>query len=110
MNVLHDKRVLYYQRVAFSRLELYASHDWRVMLQNKHHGHLLRRHFVHTFGHNLQTIGCVLVFVIFVANSVAWSDSNLYRIKPDSICIPEWYMYVDTLRVLLVLLNAHEST
>ena len=38
----------------------------------------------------------LLKSVIFVANSVSWSGSNLYRIRPDSICIPEWGMYVDT--------------
>ena len=27
------------------------------MIQNKHYSHLLRRHFVSIFGHNLQTIG-----------------------------------------------------
>ena len=30
MNVLHVKQMLYYWRGAFSGLELYASHDWRV--------------------------------------------------------------------------------
>ena len=34
------------------------------MTQNKHHSHLPERHFVHTFGHNMQSIGCTLVYYI----------------------------------------------
>ena len=69
MNILHVKRMLYYQRRAFSGLELYVSHDWRVMIQNKHHRHLLKHHFVRTFGHNLPTIGCILV--LYIPNDLA---------------------------------------
>ena len=64
MNVLHVKQMLYYQRGAFFGLELYATHDWRVMIQNEHHNNLLRHHYVRTFGHNLQTIESILAFYI----------------------------------------------
>ena len=49
---------------AFSGLKLYVSHDWWVMAQNTHHSCLPRCHFVHTFGDNLQSIGCTLAFYI----------------------------------------------
>ena len=64
MNVLRVKRMLYYRRGVFSGLELYASHDWGVIIQNTHSSCLSRRHFVRTFSHNLQTIGRILVFYI----------------------------------------------
>ena len=64
MNVSHVKRMLYYQRGFFSGLELYASHDWRVMIQNKHYSHIVRRHFVSTFGHIIQIVGHILAFYI----------------------------------------------
>ena len=38
MNVLHVKQMLYYRRGAFSGLEMYASHDWGVIIQNTHGG------------------------------------------------------------------------
>ena len=58
ISTVHVKRMLYYQRSAFWGLEQYVSHDWCVIFQNMHHGHFLGRHFVRTFGNNLQTIGC----------------------------------------------------
>ena len=64
MNFLHVKQMLYYLSGAFSGLELYESHNWCVTIQNSHCGHLSKRHFVHPFGHNLQTIGRTLVFYI----------------------------------------------
>ena len=54
--------MLYYQRGAFSGLELYASHE--VMNQNTHNSHFQRHHFVHSFGHILQSIGCTLTLNI----------------------------------------------
>ena len=61
MNALYVKEMFYYRTGAFSRLELSASHNWGVIFQNMHGSFLLRCHFVHTFGHNLPTIGCTLV-------------------------------------------------
>ena len=52
------------EEVPFLGLELFVSHDWEVMTQNTHHSHLLRRHFVSTFGHKLQTIGRILAFYV----------------------------------------------
>ena len=69
MNVLHVNLMLCYRRGAFSELELYVSHDWCVIIQNTHRSHLVRRHFVCTFGNNLQTIGCIPVF--YVPNDLA---------------------------------------
>ena len=63
MSVPYVRRMLYYRRGAFSGLDLYASHDWWV-IQNVHHSRFLRCHFVHTFGHNLQTVGHILAFYI----------------------------------------------
>ena len=62
--VYERSKCLYYRRGAFSRLELYASHDWCVIIQNMHGSCPLRCHFVHTFGNNLHTpcIGRMLVF------------------------------------------------
>ena len=64
MNVLYVKRMLYYRTCAFSCLELYASHNWCVIIQNTHGSLLSRCQFVRTFGHNIQTIGHILVFYI----------------------------------------------
>ena len=64
MNVLRFKQMLYYRRGAFSVLELYASHDWGVTIQNTHGSLLSRRHFVHSFGHKLQTIGHKIAFCV----------------------------------------------
>ena len=64
MNILQVKRMLYYRRGAFSGLDLYADHDWCVIIQNTHGSLLSRRHFVLTFGHNPQTIGGILAFYI----------------------------------------------
>ena len=64
MNILHVKWILYYRKSAFSGSELHASHDWCVIILNMHHGRLPRGHFMRTFGHNLQTIGHIVVFYI----------------------------------------------
>ena len=64
MNVLRVKRMLYYRGDAFSGLDLYASHDWGVIIQNTYGSPPSRRHFVHTLGHNLQTIVRILTFYI----------------------------------------------
>ena len=64
MNVLRVKRMIYYRRGAFSVLELYASHDWGVIILNTHGSLLSRRHFVRSFGFNLQNIGCIPAFYI----------------------------------------------
>ena len=64
MSVLHVKGMLYYQRGVFSGLELHARHNWWVMIQNMHCSRFLRPHFVHSFGHNLQTLRCILPFYI----------------------------------------------
>ena len=49
-----------HRRGVFSELKLYASHDWGVIIQNTQgtFSLLLRCHFLHTFGHNFQTIWC----------------------------------------------------
>ena len=78
MNVLHVKRMLYYQRGAFSRLELYASHDWGVVIQNMHGSLLSRHHFVHTFGHDLRTIGRILAF--YIPNDLASRGDIAFRL------------------------------
>ena len=57
MNVLHVKRMLYYQRGAFSGLELYVSHEWQVIIQSMHESHLLRHHILRTFGHKTTPSG-----------------------------------------------------
>ena len=67
MNVLHVKRMIYYRRGVFCWLELYASLDWCVIIQNTHGSLLSTRHFVRIFGHilalyiqnDLATIGNV---------------------------------------------------
>ena len=71
MNVLRVKRMLYYQRGAFSGLELYASHDWGVIIQNMHGSLLSRCHFVHTFGHNLPSIGRIHVQAFYIPKDLA---------------------------------------
>ena len=71
MNVLHVKRMLYYRRGAFFGLELYVRHDWCVIIQNTHNSHLLSRHFVRAFDHNLQTIGHILAFYVYIPNDFA---------------------------------------
>ena len=78
MNVLRVKRMLYYQRGAFSGLELYANHDWGVIIQNMHGSHLSRRHFVYTFGHNLQIIGRILAF--YIPNDLATKGDVAFRL------------------------------
>ena len=69
MNVLHVKRMLCYRRGAFTGLELYASHYLGVIIQKMHGSLLLRRHFVCTIGHNLQTIGRILA--LYIPNDLA---------------------------------------
>ena len=64
MNVLHVKRMLYYTRGALFGLQLYASHDWGVIIQNTRGSLLLRLHLLHTFGYKLQTIGRILAFYL----------------------------------------------
>ena len=64
MNVVYIKRMLYYGRGSFPRLELYVSRDFCVIIQNVIGSHLLRCLFVHTFSHNLQAIGLILAFYI----------------------------------------------
>ena len=64
MNILHVKRMLFNGRGSLSGLDLYANHDWCFIVQNRHNSHLLRHHFVRTFGNNLQTIGRILAFYI----------------------------------------------
>ena len=64
MNVLHVKQMVYCRKRDFSRLELYASHNWWVTTQNTHHSRLPRGHFVCTFGHTLWSIGRILTFYI----------------------------------------------
>ena len=73
-------------------------------------------YYVHTLSsHFLQLPGGAsmhesnVTFVIFVTISVVWSGSNLYQIRADFICIPEWGMYVDTPCVLLILLILFNS-
>ena len=44
MNILHIKRLLYYQRGLFTGLELYARYDWQVMRLHTHHHFFLIRH------------------------------------------------------------------
>ena len=78
MNVLRVKRMLYYRRGAFSGLELYASHDWGVIIQNMHGSLLSRRHFVCTFGHNLQIIGRILAF--YIPNDLATRGDVAFRL------------------------------
>ena len=64
MNVLRVKRMLYFQRGVLFGLEMYASHDLGVIIKNTQGGLLWKRHFVRTFGHNLQTLGHLLAFYI----------------------------------------------
>ena len=78
MKVLCVKRMLYYRKGAFSWLELYAIHDWRVMIQNTHVSLLLRHHFVHTLDHNLQTIGRILAF--YIPNDLATRGDIAFRL------------------------------
>ena len=78
MNVLRVKRMLYYQRGAFSGLELYASHDCGVIIQNTHGSLLWRHHFVHTWGLNLQTIGRILAF--YIVNDLATTGYVAFRL------------------------------
>ena len=78
MNVLHVKRMLYYLESVFSGLELYVNHDWCVIIQNMHRGHLPRRHYIRTFGHNLQTIGCILAF--YIQNDLATIGNIAFRL------------------------------
>ena len=59
--------------------------------------------YLRWISHNLQ----LWWTVIFVANSVARSGSNLNRNRPNSIFIPEWGMYVDTLECSWILMNAY---
>ena len=79
MNVLRVKRVLYYQRNAFSALEVYMSHNWDVIIQNMHSSLLSRWHFVCTFGHNLQIIGRILAF--YITNDLATIGYIAFRLR-----------------------------
>ena len=78
MNVLRVKQMLSYRRAVFSGLELYVSHDWGVIIQNMHGSLLLRRHFVCTFGHNLQIIGHILAF--YIPNDLATRRDIAFRL------------------------------
>ena len=65
MNALYVKQMLYYRTGAFSRLELYASHNWGVIFQNMHGS----SPFCVYFGRNLPTIARILV--LYMPNDLA---------------------------------------
>ena len=68
MNILHTTRwLLYYWRCSFSDLEPCVSYNWWGMALNTHHDHFRIHHFVHTFIHKSNTIGCM--WMLYILNN-----------------------------------------